>query len=267
MQLLKYRKLQHSVLQKSLSAVHGLWKHCIEHYTPSIIVLRKFIWSFTRLHDLESAYQVLQNMVSIVKSSSSSLRKSAVGRYQSSRLDIPIPPACKLSDEGFRLEKNLFFQTMFTQSVKDENCFMESDVSGIAGCASNSVADDLLTEGDTADACFVPNTADFVFSGGIYGSIFSGEAEEKGTRSKISSSVAAGIDNQYLLFKKQEMIKHTTNCLQTNNFDYSMLKEAEFIPVVNVLRWSFNDVIQCCAQSGMWELAELLFLQVSSLQH
>ncbi|PKU61908.1 pentatricopeptide repeat-containing protein At1g76280 isoform X1 [Dendrobium catenatum] len=258
--------LKHYVLQKSLSGVHGLWKDCIKHYNPSIIILRKFIWSFTRLHDLESAYKLLQYMVSLVQSRHVSLRKSAAGRYQSSHLDIPIPPACKLSDEGFRLKENLPFETMFNgKSVKEDDGFMAFDISGKAGCSSSSVVDNLLTVGDIADECFVPNTTDDVFSG-IHGSELFGEPKEKGTCSKISSSVAAWIDNQS--FKKEKMIEvigHSTNCLQNDNFDYSILKEAEFIPVFNVLRWSFNDVIQYCALSRTWEQAEFLFLQMQAL--
>ncbi|XP_020572302.1 pentatricopeptide repeat-containing protein At1g76280 isoform X2 [Phalaenopsis equestris] len=205
--------LKHSVLQNSLSAVHGLWKDCIEHYNPSIIVLRKFIWSFTKLHDLESAYKVLQYMVSLVKKGCTSLRKSAAGRYQSSRLDIPIPPACKVSH--------------------------------------------------TADACFVPDTIDDVFSG-MHGSNFFSEAKENGICSEISS-VASENNDQYPLEEKEEMRKHKTNCLQMKDFGYSIPKEAEFVPVFIVLRWSFNDVIQCCAQSGTWDLAEILFLQMQAL--
>ncbi|KAK8933725.1 Pentatricopeptide repeat-containing protein [Platanthera zijinensis] len=187
--------LKHSVVQKSLLTVHEIWKDCIKHYTPSIIILRKFVWSFTRLHDLESAYQVLQCMVSQFKRVDTSLMKSSVGRYQSSRLDIPIPPFYTLSDAGC-------FQTITTsKSVKVEDVFGALDVKG-------------------KDEC-----------------------------SQLSTSVTSGHKTQYLLDKKQ-------------TFDCLVPREAESTPAVNMLRWSFNDLIHYCSQSGNWELAELLFLQM-----
>ncbi|KAG8364467.1 hypothetical protein BUALT_Bualt18G0000400 [Buddleja alternifolia] len=84
--------LKLAVLQQDLSAVHEIWKEYINSHTLSIITLRKFIWSFTRLRDLESAYLALQQMVAVAFQHKFSITKTAEGRLFDSRLDIPIPP-------------------------------------------------------------------------------------------------------------------------------------------------------------------------------
>lgn len=53
--------------------------------------LRKFIQSFTSLGDLKPAYAALQHMVDLVSKGSIFTKRSAKGKYRSSRLDIPIP--------------------------------------------------------------------------------------------------------------------------------------------------------------------------------
>lgn len=243
--------LKHSVLQKSLFTVHDIWKYCIKHYTPSILFLRKFVWAFTKLHDFESAYKVLQYMIFNFKRKYGTLRKSSAGRYQSSWLDIPIPPACELSYAGSKL-KNHSFQTMFTaQSVETENAFGALDVSAV-NFSGDCIIDDHLS------------TTTFF---GNHGSRLFGKAKEKYACYQISSfdAVAAEINNQYLLVKKDEMGEHTTGCIQNQNFDCFIPKEAKYIPFVNAMRWSFNDLIHYCSQTGKWELAELLFLQMQAL--
>lgn len=97
--------LKLAVLQQNLSAAHKIWKEYMTYYSMSIISLRKFIWSFTRLRDLESAYAALQHMVDLVFKGSIFINKSAEGRLCSSRLDIPIP---KNGDMGLKrcMEEN-----------------------------------------------------------------------------------------------------------------------------------------------------------------
>ncbi|XP_034675182.1 pentatricopeptide repeat-containing protein At1g76280 isoform X5 [Vitis riparia] len=97
--------LKLAVLQQNLSAAHKIWKEYMTYYSMSIISLRKFIWSFTRLSDLESAYAALQHMVDLVFKGSIFINKSAEGRLCSSRLDIPIP---KNGDMGLKrcMEEN-----------------------------------------------------------------------------------------------------------------------------------------------------------------
>ncbi|CAL5087874.1 unnamed protein product [Urochloa decumbens] len=82
--------LKIAVLQGNLPAVYDIWKDCTRHYSPSIITQRRFLRALTTLGDLQSAYHILQQMVAIATQRSDHLRLSSKGRYQSSRLDIPV---------------------------------------------------------------------------------------------------------------------------------------------------------------------------------
>ncbi|XP_073220230.1 pentatricopeptide repeat-containing protein At1g76280 isoform X2 [Cicer arietinum] len=83
--------LKLAVLQKNLPAVHIIWQEYITLYSMSIIALRKFIWSFTRLGDLKSAYRTLQQMVSLAMRGNVSIARTVYGKLYSTRLDIPVP--------------------------------------------------------------------------------------------------------------------------------------------------------------------------------
>lgn len=97
--------LKLAVWQQNLSAVHEIWREYVKHYSFSIFSLRKFIWSFTRLGDLKSAYETLQHMVALAIRRIIFVNRTAEGKLYSSRLDIPI-----LSNDGlgrkFDLEGN-----------------------------------------------------------------------------------------------------------------------------------------------------------------
>ncbi|WVY89052.1 hypothetical protein V8G54_037967 (chloroplast) [Vigna mungo] len=80
-----------AVFWKNLPAAHLLWQEYEENYSMSIIPLRKFIWSFTRLRDLESAHKTLQQMVSLVGRGNFSIGKTVYGKLYSTRMDIPVP--------------------------------------------------------------------------------------------------------------------------------------------------------------------------------
>ncbi|CAN6204761.1 unnamed protein product [Urochloa humidicola] len=82
--------LKIAVLQGNLPAVYDIWKDCTRHYSPSIITQRRFLRALTTFGDLQSAYHILQQMVAIATQRSDHLRLSSKGRYQSSRLDIPV---------------------------------------------------------------------------------------------------------------------------------------------------------------------------------
>ncbi|KAL1190046.1 Pentatricopeptide repeat-containing protein [Cardamine amara subsp. amara] len=82
--------LKLAVFQRNLSAVNDIWKHYVDHYSLNILSLRKFIWSFTRLGDLKSAYELLQHMVALALRGELFL-KSSGGKLHSTRLDIPMP--------------------------------------------------------------------------------------------------------------------------------------------------------------------------------
>ncbi|KAL2349373.1 hypothetical protein Fmac_003373 [Flemingia macrophylla] len=83
--------LKLAVLQKNLSAAHLICHEYIKNYSMSIIALRRFIWSFTRLGDLESAYNMLQHMVSLATRGNISIARTVYGKLYTSRLDIPVP--------------------------------------------------------------------------------------------------------------------------------------------------------------------------------
>ncbi|XP_057470174.1 pentatricopeptide repeat-containing protein At1g76280-like isoform X2 [Actinidia eriantha] len=88
--------LKLAVSQQNLSTVHEIWKECIKYYSLSIISLRKFVWSFTRLRDLEAACEALQHMVALVLRGGFIISKTAEGKLFTLRLDIPMPSSCEL---------------------------------------------------------------------------------------------------------------------------------------------------------------------------
>lgn len=57
----------------------------------SIIALRKFIWSFTRLGDLKSANRTLEQLVALASRGNISIARTVYGKLYSTRLDIPVP--------------------------------------------------------------------------------------------------------------------------------------------------------------------------------
>ncbi|GAB2243561.1 hypothetical protein Droror1_Dr00023689 [Drosera rotundifolia] len=83
--------LKLAVWQQNLLAVHNIWKEYIQYYNLNMISLRKFIWSFTRLKDLESAYKALQHMVALIMEKGSSLKINMEGKISCCHLDIPVP--------------------------------------------------------------------------------------------------------------------------------------------------------------------------------
>lgn len=99
--------LQLAVLQKNLSAVQEIWNDYIKQYSLSIISLRKFIWSFTRLGDLKLAYDILQQMVALAIRGSISIYRNVEGKLFSSKLDIPIPLNHKVGMKKLDQEKGL----------------------------------------------------------------------------------------------------------------------------------------------------------------
>lgn len=90
---------QLAVLQQNLSAVHDIWKEWTKYYNLSIISLRKFIQSFARLRDLNSANVVLQHMLALALQGGQVIIKAAEGKLTSPRLDVPIPSNSELNLE------------------------------------------------------------------------------------------------------------------------------------------------------------------------
>ncbi|KAG2254460.1 hypothetical protein Bca52824_084596 [Brassica carinata] len=94
--------LKLAVLQRNLPSVNEILKHYVDHYSLSILSLRKFIWSFTRLGDLKSAYELLQHMVALA-SRGELFVKFKSGKLHSTRLDIPIPSSGQTGSEKVAL--------------------------------------------------------------------------------------------------------------------------------------------------------------------
>ncbi|XP_078443233.1 tetratricopeptide repeat (TPR)-like superfamily protein isoform X2 [Wolffia australiana] len=83
--------LKVAVYQGNLSGVYEIWKNIRNYYNPSLISLRKFILSFTKLGDLQAAHSLLQHMISKSLHEVDHLKVSSSQKFRSSRLDIPIP--------------------------------------------------------------------------------------------------------------------------------------------------------------------------------
>lgn len=133
---------QLAVLQQNLPAVHEIWKECIKYYSLNIISLRKFVWSFTRLRDLESAYLTLQYMVHMAFRGNFIINKSAEGKLSDSRLDIPMPFNNNLSlkscskDNGIVSSVSEYLDRMDINTSKGKRDFsfgMESHGVGMVG--------------------------------------------------------------------------------------------------------------------------------------
>lgn len=84
----------------NLPAVHQMWEEYIKHYNMSIIVLRKFIWSFRKLGDSTSAFNVLQQMVSLANEGVILIDR------KSTRIDIPVLSNRKLGSTVLDMEDN-----------------------------------------------------------------------------------------------------------------------------------------------------------------
>ncbi|XP_023643985.1 pentatricopeptide repeat-containing protein At1g76280 isoform X2 [Capsella rubella] len=82
--------LKLAVFQHNLSAVNDIWRHYFDHYSLNILSLRKFVWSYTRLGDLKSAYELLQYMVDLAVRRELYVQSNQ-GKLRSTRLDIPVP--------------------------------------------------------------------------------------------------------------------------------------------------------------------------------
>lgn len=97
--------LKLAVWEKNLSAVHEIWKDYIKYYNSNIMSLRKFIWSFTQLKDLESAYKALQRMVALALKEDTFYHRTVEGKTHCVHLDIPIPSNSGMVVVGYHLHE------------------------------------------------------------------------------------------------------------------------------------------------------------------
>lgn len=240
--------LQFAVLQRNLSAVHDIWKDCTKYYTPSIVTLRKFIWSFTRLDDLESAYAVLQHM--IVLAAHASLRTSSAGRFQSSRLDIPIPSYGELAhkifeSDGLAYSANILPEARIEIEGAEESCVDRCNKeSQLAQNIVNKLSLNMLSVDPSHVRNRIPN---MVVKDQINSQVF-------------PSTVDTSRSNTQCLGQEKFAKLNPDNSKQAVAF--GILKEKLSRPVKSILRWSFNNVIHACARAKNCELAERLFMLV-----
>ncbi|XP_052201841.1 pentatricopeptide repeat-containing protein At1g76280 isoform X6 [Diospyros lotus] len=114
--------LKLAVLQQDFSAVHEIWKEYIKHYSPSIISLRKFVWAFTMLGNLEDAYTLLQYMVALALRGGFVISRTAEGKFFTSRLDIPIPLSYELVLKRSNKESEDYDYSGFVNFKTMETC-------------------------------------------------------------------------------------------------------------------------------------------------
>ncbi|MBA0580517.1 hypothetical protein Gorai_022731 [Gossypium raimondii] len=128
--------LKLAVWQQDLSAVREIWEDYIKHYSLNIISLRRFIWSFTRLKDLKSAYETLQHMVALAISGKHFVSRTDEGRLYSSRLDIPIPSKSELGSQNVQSGENE--QSLaFKFDIDSSNIERSKSISATVGMLNN----------------------------------------------------------------------------------------------------------------------------------
>lgn len=246
--------LQLAVREQNLSAVHEIWKDCNKYYSPSIICIRKFVWSFTKLGDLVSAYDALQHMVALAFRGSFSVRASADGRFQSSRLNIPIP-----SNGEF------YFKTYGTEGSGGFVTSLFEDSSMKTGGQIQSGKEEKHSHLVTPSP--MPNATEFIFSATV-GNTSPADEERYCRPLQIGPSAfapAREIGNGCFAAKQELFTDSGMGTMLPEGSGHSSSKDIVPIPVMRVLRWSFNDVILACARSRDCELAEQLFLQMQNL--
>ncbi|KAK1316536.1 Pentatricopeptide repeat-containing protein [Acorus calamus] len=241
--------LKVAVQQQNVSAVHEIWKDCAKHYSPNIVTLRKFIWSFSILGDLESAFIALKHMVALALRGSVSVRLSAEGRYHSN-LDIPIPFATKKHKEISRPMD--IKSSPRTEEVVVGNC---TDILSMLRChiKHNKVK-------------IKWHSMERAFSGTLDSGCATDADERYSCLQPFATpSDASGIDNARIAIKMEE---HADLNLENIKFRYgksSSLKLLQSSPIMKILRWSFGDLIHACAASRNFELAERLFTEMHEL--
>ncbi|RLN34035.1 pentatricopeptide repeat-containing protein [Panicum miliaceum] len=235
-----YELLKIAVLQGNLPAVYDIWKDCTRYYSPSIIMQRKFLRALTTFGDLQSAYHILQHMVAIAAQSSDHLRLSSKRRYQSSRLDIPVPALSESEDLKLLPDCNL----------------QPSQGKLATGKNSADVQSEFFEE-KTQSFEIVQLKAD-VLSEGL-----------------ICIPFAYTIRHIRLLIPMRYINLFRFSFVPGNDLADKVGLENGSVPdtlrfvgsaVRRILRWSFNDLMHACVQFNNCQLAEQLFLEMQKLR-
>lgn len=137
--------MQLAVLQNNLSAVQEIWNDYIKHYSLSIISLRKFIWSFTRLGDLKFAYGILQEMVALAIRGGTSIYRNVEGKLLSSKLDIPIPLNHKVGMKKFDQKEGIVsVPSMYYEKLDDNDISREHYAALVFGITESERMQNML---------------------------------------------------------------------------------------------------------------------------
>lgn len=214
-------------------------------------MLRKFIWSFSRLGDLESANASLKHLVMFARQDSACLSKSASGQYRSSFLDIPIPSKDKLC-EKLLLDNS----TSLTHSVNPEKSVgLEASLERL-DMRHNNVNRNLELE-KNFDGQSRSDKVDTPLSGTLIDQLIS-KSGKSNSISEAHEIIDDAVLNDLSFEDKQDGFcdPRTENMKQ--------ISKRFSRPLMNLLRWSFNDIIHACAEMNNYQLAEQLFLQVQS---
>ncbi|KAJ6702312.1 PENTATRICOPEPTIDE REPEAT-CONTAINING PROTEIN [Salix koriyanagi] len=188
--------LKLAVSQWNLCAVYEIWEDYIKHFSPSILTLRNFVWSFTRLRDLKSAYEKLQHMVVLAIRGNNFVQTLSRGQLYPSRHMLS---ACNIQECD---NEQFVPSTANASACNVQECNNEQSVPLTAN----------------APACKIQGC----------GTLDMGNKE-------VKSAGQTGLDKRKIM------------------------------PVLRVLRWSFNDVMHACGQAKKPGLAKQLMLQMENI--
>ncbi|CAD5169141.1 unnamed protein product [Musa acuminata subsp. malaccensis] len=244
--------LKLAVLQRNLSAVHEIWKEYTRYYSPSVIMLRKFIWCYAKLGDLDSGNAALKHLLVLARQGSASLSISGTGNYQSSAVDIPIPTKEKSYEKRFSLD-NLSSLTFEGNPEKNEGPVEVSMDESSMG--HHSIMKNLELK-KSFESQSKLNIIDALLLK-INGNTFFNELG-KGRCIPVAHTIFDGavrIDSSNFQVKQEDFSELSSGKMKQG-------LEMTSCPLKNLLRWSFNDMIHACAQSNNYQMAEQLFLQM-----
>ncbi|XP_065025160.1 pentatricopeptide repeat-containing protein At1g76280-like isoform X3 [Musa acuminata AAA Group] len=244
--------LKLAVLQRNLSAVHEIWKEYTRYYSPSVIMLRKFIWCYAKLGDLDSGNAALKHLLVLARQGSASLSISGTGNYQSSAVDIPIPTKEKSYEKRFSLD-NLSSLTFEGNPEKNEGPIEVSMDESSMG--HHSIMKNLELK-KSFESQSKLNIIDALLLK-INGNTFFNELG-KGRCIPVAHTIYDGavqIDSSNFQVKQEDFSELSSGKMKQG-------LEMTSCPLKNLLRWSFNDMIHACAQSNNYQMAEQLFLQM-----
>lgn len=91
--------------------MHDIWKEWTKYYNLDIVSLRKFIKSFARLGDLNTAHAVLQYMLASTLQGGEAMVETAEGMLTTPKLDIPVPSS-ELNLENYSKDNETYIPSL-----------------------------------------------------------------------------------------------------------------------------------------------------------